>query len=358
MRPLLLALLLLATPALAQDPTTDLAAYRRLFSAQTLTETVGPGASAGAITGWTMQYRGVVPGAAFALAQLPGGRTPWQFTNGQADAATAGQMALERCNRNADGACRLLATDGVVPGQPPFRPDLTTTIGALRASPLHFRHGPARAQGVLVFGHGVSGQREDLRNTPAQGWVSAFNDAGFDIFRFDRHPNADDLPRSQALLVAAVPLLRAAGYRQVVLAGQSRGAWQSLGAAAQVPVEAVIAIAPARHGAWNASNSQSAALDDWRGLVAGLPAERTRVAVALILGDDFDADPAARLSRVADAARRRTAPTLGVQPAADNIRGHGGGASTAFTQAWSACLLAFATAAAPPTGVVTQPCVR
>ncbi len=354
MRPLLLALLLLGTPALAQDPTTDLAAYRRLFSAQTL----GPGANASAITGWTMQYRGTVPGSAFALANLPGGRTPWQYIGGQPDGATAGQMALERCNRNAAGACRILATDGTVPGQPPFRPDTTTTIGALRASPLHFRHGPARAQGVLVFGHGVSGQREDLRNSPAQGWVSAFNDAGFDIFRFDRHPNADDLPRSQAQLVAAVPLLRAAGYRQVILAGQSRGAWQSLGAAAQVPVEAVIAVAPARHGAWNASNSQSAALDDWRALVAALPADRTRVATVLILGDDFDADPANRLSRMADAARRRTAPTLAIQPAAEAIRGHGGGSGTAFTQAWSACLLAFATGPAPPTGVATEPCAR
>jgi hypothetical protein len=54
-------------------------------------------------------------------------------------------------------------------------------------------------------------------------------------------------------------------------------------------------------------------------------------------------------------AARRSAPTLVISPATGPAD-HGGGANSAFVRDWSACLLAFATAAQPPTGTLRQDC--
>ncbi|MBE9604453.1 hypothetical protein IAI18_06220 [Acetobacteraceae bacterium H6797] len=316
-----------------------------------------PGSSLG--IGWAMAYRGAMPHSAFAYAQLPDGRATWNFVAGRPDAATAEAEALARCNEAArrlpsQPSCRIAAIDGAPPGSAAPRPAMAV-LGPFRASPLHRQRGPAQAEGVVIYGHGThSGQ--NLSEAPAQGWLSAFNDAGWDVFRFDRGPSEDQLNRSVTRLIDGVKAARAAGYRRIILAGQSRGAWQSLVAAASVPVEGVIAISPAAHGQRGDPNNRLAgALDDWRRLLAALPDGGPRVVVTIFENDDYDPDMDRRLEMLGRRAAERTAPLAGFNPTAP-LSGHGGARDWRFTRDWSACLLAAMTGAEAPRGVSHTAC--
>ncbi|MBR0657437.1 alpha/beta hydrolase family protein [Plastoroseomonas arctica] len=335
-------------------------AFRTAFSAASLP----PGAGAGTVTGWALHYRGAVPHAAFVIAAAPNGRVlRWRFVSGRPSAEAARRDAGSLCEsqdraNTPDGTtCRILATDLAPEGQPAVMEARTETLGPFRASPFHWRHGPERAAGVLLWSHGYGGRDVDSRNSPAPGFVSLLNDAGWDVYRFDRSPLEDDLASSLPRLLREAPLLRGAGYRRVVLAGQSRGAWQSLLLAGAMPesVDAVVATAPAAHGAQG--TGQGAAVDDFRRALAGFPDARPRLAVALFDDDPFDPDVAARTALVEALAARRTGPTLLIRPGAA-IRGHGGASEVGFTQAYGACLLTFLMApeAAAPRGLRRAGC--
>ncbi|MDB5381449.1 MAG: hypothetical protein JWO26_1081 [Rhodospirillales bacterium] len=344
----------------APSPSDGFEAYRAAFSAATLPA----GAGARSVTGWSLHYRGALPHAAFVIAAAPNGRVVrWRFVSGRAspEAARRDAMTLcetqDRANAPEGTACRILASDLAPEGQAAVMATRTETLGAFRASPFHWRHGPERAAGVLLWSHGYGGREVDSRAAPAPGFVSALNDAGWDVFRFDRSPLEDDPAATLPRLLREVPRLRAAGYRRVALGGQSRGAWQSLLLAGAMPeaVDAVIAVAPAAHGAQSAG--QGAAVDDFRRALAGFPDARPRLAIALFDEDPFDPDVAARTSLVETIAARRTAPTLLLRPSG-NIRGHGGASEVGFTQAFSACLLTLLMApdAAAPRGLRRAPC--
>ncbi|MFC0408946.1 alpha/beta fold hydrolase [Roseomonas elaeocarpi] len=368
MRRRLLALLLAvlaALPAQAQDrdvgatPSAQ-AAYESLFSAATL----GP-ASRGpsAVLGWTQGYRGTVPNAAFAIAVAPNGGSIWRFVSGQPTPEAARDAALAGC-REAQGRslpgveCRILALNGAVDGHPVLQP-AEARVGPLRASPLHEYHGPHAAAGVIVYSHGYGGPAADNRGNPTPAWLSAFNDLGWDVFRFDRAPGGDDLFRAVAALKEAVPQLHAMGYRQVVLAGQSRGGWQSLLAGAELPAEAVsavIATAPAAHGTTDATHA--GAREDWERLLAELPRGRLRVAVGLFDRDPFDPDPDWRAERLAEIGQERGAPTLALRPSRGRIEGHGGAGNLAFTGLYTGCFLALVLSPQPPEGLRQDPCPR
>lgn len=357
-----LAAALAATPARAQDPNADFAAYRALFSVGSL----GGARGASTVAAFTLHYRAAMPHAAFALHVTPDGRSLWRFVSGQADGAAAARIAAESCSRDAARAlgegttCRVLARDGAVDGRagPAFRP-VEARIGPFRAAPLMFRHGPQRAEGVLVWSHGFGGAAADHRNRPAPGVLALLNDAGWDVLRFDRDPADDLLPTALSTLSRALPALREAGYRRIVLAGQSRGAWQSVMAASERPdlVHAVLAFAPAAHGEAARPNNLGAAMEDFSRLLAGLPAEGPRLAVAVFEQDPFDPDPAARAALVAQAAAARGAPTLALFPA-DQPRGHGGASDWRFTRAQGPCVLTLVTApaAAAPRGLRRTAC--
>ena len=71
---------------------------------------------------------------------------------------------------------------------------------------------------------------------------------GYDLYRFDREWIVDWAGDATAL-ADAVRKARELGYRRVVLAGQSAGAWVSLAALARgAPVDGVVSIAAAHHG--------------------------------------------------------------------------------------------------------------
>ncbi|MBR0649061.1 hypothetical protein GXW78_05260 [Roseomonas terrae] len=359
-----LALLLAgwSAKAHAQDPNTDFGAYRALFSVAAL----GPARGPAAVTGYTLHYRGATSHAAFGLAALPDGRSVWRFVTGQPDVAAAREAVQLACNRDAArllGAghgCRVIAADGTVEtlGRPAFR-TIEAAIGPFRAAPLMFRHGPQSAEGVVVWSHGYGGRASDHRQRSAPGVLALLNDAGWDVMRFDRDPAEDDLPVALAGLRRGLPLLREAGYRRIVLAGQSRGGWQSVMLAAEQPeaVHAVLAFAPAAHGEAARPNNLAAASEDFRRLLAGLPPAGPRLAVAVFADDPFDPDPAARAALVAEAATRRSAPTLALFPEPP-IRGHSGVNDWRFTRALGPCVLTLvqAPAGAAPRGVRRRPC--
>src|SRR5579862_3108456 len=124
------------------------------------------------------------------------------------------------------------------------------TAAAIGLDPAFHRNllGPARARGAVVWNHGRSLDSEDYL-APTPPYLRALRDGGWDVFRFDRLRDSDTLSASSRRLVAIVTELKHRGYRRIVLAGQSFGAFLALMAADEASaVDAVIATAPAAFG--------------------------------------------------------------------------------------------------------------
>lgn len=362
MRNILLAAALLLPAVTAQAQPLDHAGYQRLFSAASL-GLERPEESLR--VGFTQHYRGAVPHSAFAFAQDATGRTSWQFASGRATPEQAREDALRFCarsvaERTVQAECRVLAEDGRIAGQDAAAPVQEGQVGPFRRSALHWLHGPAAAKGVVIWGHGLASNRLDLRSVPVPGFVAALNDAGWDVLRHDRHPASDELNRSLAELLDGLAAVRAAGYRSIILAGQSRGGWQSLLAAARQPegVVAVVATAPARHSDWRQRNNNlGAALDDFRQLASGLDPAGPRILVALFDNDDFDPDVESRVNMLVSRGEGRPSPLVVLWPES-GARSHNGGSNWRFTRDYAACVLALVTApeAKAPRGLRRSGC--
>ncbi len=347
----LLLLLLLALPARA-------ASFEEVFTAARI-----PGGPAGGLgIAFTKDYRGTVPHAAIAFSRGEGARIAWAFVGGRPSPEQAERDALARCASQAatlPGAtpCRVLARDAAIPGGPAAAP-VEGGIGPFRFSPFHARHGAA-ARGAVVWGHGYAGPERDQRSTALPGFLSALNEAGLDILRFDRHPGDDSLATSLPRLVRGLGALREAGYGRIVLGGQSRGGWQALLAAAEHPelVAAVIATAPAAHGDAGRPNNHGAALEDWQRALAALAATPVRLAVAVFDDDPFDPDPEGRARAVARLAEGRQAPALALWPRRP-VAGHAAAGDWRFTRDQAACILTLvqAPAAGAPRGLRRESC--
>ncbi len=161
------------------------------------------------------------------------------------------------------------------------------------------------------------------------------------MLRFDRAPETDETDEAAAWLRGAVRRLRAEGYRRVVVGGQSRGAWNALQALEEPGLaDAVVAIAPAAHGA-TGSPAWAWALEDLRRVVAAARSPEARVAVANFAGDEFDPDPEQRAAIFRSLAQPRVGALL-LLDRPPEVSGHGGGADSRFTLRYGACLLDFA----------------
>ncbi len=147
--------------------------------------------------------------------------------------------------------------------------------------------GPQRATGVVVWNHGRSLDSEDYES-PTPPYLRVLRDSGWDVLRFDRLRDGDTLSRSAQRLVDIVARLKQRGYRQIVLAGQSFGAFLALMAADDsAAVDAVVATAPAAFGDFQGY------YDTWRLNAARLyplldHIRRARVMLFFFHGDDFD----------------------------------------------------------------------
>src|SRR5947209_4442205 len=87
--------------------------------------------------------------------------------------------------------------------------------------------GPQKAKGVVVWSHGRSINAEDSQS-PTPAYLEALRNDGWDVMRFDRLSRGDTLTDSTKRLIEHTAQLKRNGYKQVVLAGQSFGAFLSL----------------------------------------------------------------------------------------------------------------------------------
>ena len=278
---------------------------------------------------------------------------------GAADVEAAKATALQNCARCSGGApCALYAVDLdiVAPGRawsPPARPPASLGIGGTMAWEIvpdarYLWRGPAAARGAIVFGHGRGAPDQDNRGRQPQPWVRHFNNAGYDVFRFDRHPGTDDERRAAAWLRDGLAALRARGYRAIVVSGQSRGGWNALQALA-VPglADGVIAIAAAAHGSGDSMNL-SGQTDQLRRIAqeAGSPA--ARVAFVQFALDPFVADNEGRVAVMREVLARRVGAVL-VIDRPEGFTGHLAGSQWQFSDRFGPCLVAFVTEPAPRT---------
>ncbi|MDB5366623.1 MAG: hypothetical protein JWM77_2550 [Rhodospirillales bacterium] len=197
--------------------------------------------------------------------------------------------------------------------------------------------GPETAKGVVIYSHGRSLNTEDM-DSPPPAYLATLAQAGWDAYRFDRPTREDSLPASSADLARRVQQLRAKGYKHVVLAGQSFGAFLSLMAASQARgVDTVIATSPAAFGSFNDSYDtwQMNATELYKHLKA---LSRTRVLLAFFHRDDYD--PGGRGARAEEILTVRHLPHLVIDQPRE-LAGHVAAATDLFAQRYGQCLTRF-----------------
>ncbi len=197
--------------------------------------------------------------------------------------------------------------------------------------------GPDKAIGAAIWNHGRSINTEDS-NSPTPPYLRVLRDAGWDVFRFNRLRDGDTLTASTRRLVELVGQLKRRGYRRVVLAGQSFGAFLALMAAdSSADVDAVVATAPAAFGNFDEF------YDSWRLNATRLyplleRIKRTRVMLFYFHGDDFDPGGRGERSR-AILAGRQIGYSVIDQPAF--LAGHWASSTGLFLRRFGSCIRDF-----------------
>src|SRR6476661_10797563 len=198
--------------------------------------------------------------------------------------------------------------------------------------------GPGGAKGVAVWSHGRSLNAEDSQS-PTPTYLRALRDNGWDVMRFDRLSRGDTLSDSTRRLVDYAGDLKRQGYKQVLLAGQSFGAFLSLMAAdSSSDVDAVVATAPAAYGSFDDF------YDSWRLNATRLyplleRVKRARVMVFYFHGDDFDPGGRGERSR-AILSQRGVGYAVVDQPA--YLSGHWASSTGLFLRRYGNCIRDFA----------------
>jgi pimeloyl-ACP methyl ester carboxylesterase len=227
-----------------------------------------------------------------------------------------------------------LALPGLLAGGRAAAADL-----ALRADPAAPQRGPVRALGAVVWLHAYYREGTPPDPLPCLAPLAA---AGWDCWRQDRAATIDPLGPAAAALAAGTAGLRARGYRQVVLVGESRGGFVALSAlAAPGLADAAVLVAPAAHG--TRPERRDAALSDYRAALAAMaPDALRRAALVLFRDDPYDPAPGERAAAFRAAMDQRGIPALVIDRPAAPV-GHGGGWDPAFETRFGACLRAFVT---------------
>ncbi len=197
--------------------------------------------------------------------------------------------------------------------------------------------GPDAARGVVVYSHGRSLTGEDSES-PAPTYLRYLARDGWDVLRFNRPSAEDALPVSAQDLGRRVQALKAQGYRRVVLAGQSFGAFLSIMAAAETgSADAIIATAPAAFGNWRDSP------DTWLMNATELyrrlgDLRHTPILLGFFQGDAYD--PGGRGDMSSDLLARNGDPAV-VIDRPDGLVGHLSAAGDRFVRRYGRCLTAF-----------------
>ncbi|MBV8520597.1 MAG: hypothetical protein JOY71_00420 [Acetobacteraceae bacterium] len=280
-----------------------------------------------------------------AVAIAPGGAIGW--SGGTGTLGQARQAALASCGEKGALDCRIYAENLDVVWQnrapephPVPGPLIETWNYAFVPDERFFWRGPGLAAGLFVWSHGKSSQGHDLRGAQPPPYVRAFNNAGFDVVRFDRWPLADEPNRAAGWLRDALPKLRGLGWRVIVAGGQSRGAWTSL-QILNTPglADAIIAISPAAHGS-GGSLRLLGQTDDFRRMLEAAAPSHTRVAFVQFQGDLYMGSADARRDLLEQTLRSKVGALLIIdQP--PGFMGHEAGNGLLFAQRYGSQLLRF-----------------
>jgi len=294
---------------------------------------------------------------AFAIA--PSGTFAWRSDPDETE-ATVRQAALDACQVIAAGPCGLL-TEGLV-REPGSLPAPATPLAAgpgwtVEADPRFHWRGPNAAEGAILWTHGTGPPGNTYTGQQPPAWTRSFNLAGWDVLRFDRFPELLQgtfdgdarIARRRAAGDAAfraTTTVREAGYRRVVVAGFSAGAWILLHALEHPGLaDAAILVSAASHGP-RPGERRERQIAELEALGDAVRNPGLRLAIVQFEDDPFLEQPARRASIFRD----RFAPRLGGLLLIDRPAGflaHGAEDQPDFAPRFGPCLLAFTTAPAP-----------
>ena len=289
------------------------------------------------------------PHRAFVVS--PDGQASWWAGAGGADPASAIASALKRCLERTKQECKLhVVNNYTVTGHDwrelvPARSIGAVDIGRLRPQPYWSMRGPQLAAGLLVWSHGYMAGRNSTDSAP-QAWVGHFTRAGYDLYRFDREWIADWASDATAL-ADAVARAKAMGYRRIILAGQSAGAWVSLAALQRgAAADGVISVAAAHHGVVEKMRDPTRARSEWQHMLEGIK-RGPRLVVVNFADDAYDVG-----GRMDDARSifARTGIAADIIDAPEGFKGHNA-ADSSFASKLGAC-----SAACIETGKKQPPC--
>jgi len=205
-------------------------------------------------------------------------------------------------------------------------------------------HGPERANGVIIWNHGISGSTQSWM-APAPPAFRLLQARGWEVIMLKRHHGAEGdnaLYRTVQRTLEEAAALKKSGYRKVVLAGQSFGGYVTLEAVdTSSDIDAAIALAPGVR-----SSSAAGRLD---ASVTDRILQRARVGrVALVFPkDDALFNYLERGESAQAILSRRSLPYL-LLDETSGISGHGGGVTGRFALRYGLCLADFLAAANPP----------
>jgi pimeloyl-ACP methyl ester carboxylesterase len=253
-----------------------------------------------------------------------------------ADPAGAIERGLKSCQDSSKSTCTLYAVNNIVlngrdwkTAAPPRLPE----IGRLRPQPHWENKGPQAAAGLIVWSHGYMLGVDATVSAP-QGQVAYFTTAGYDLYRFDRQ-YIRDWPGDATALVDAVRQAKSMGYRRVILAGQSAGAWVSMAATMRgAPVDGVILVSAAHHGEVKDMRDVSLARSEWQTVVKGIK-PGPRLVVVNFVDDSYDVGGRMDDAKAAFAASGVDAIVVSNPP---GFKGHGAGGGNAFPRKFGACI--------------------
>ncbi len=265
------------------------------------------------------------------------------------DPAGAVERGLKSCEERSKSKCTLYAVNNVVlkgrdwkAAAPPLLPE----IGRLRPEPYWDNRGPQGAAGLIVWSHGYMEGKDATASSP-QAQVANFTMNGYDLYRFDRQW-IRDWPGDATALVEAVRKAKAMGYRRVILAGQSAGAWVSMAAAMRgAPADGVISVSAAHHGEVQKMTDVSRARSDWQQVVRGIK-PGPRLVVVNFANDTYDVGGRMDDARAAFSAAGVDAVVISNS---EGFSGHGAAGDGKFGRKFGACIYGFI-----ETGTRSPPC--
>jgi hypothetical protein len=204
--------------------------------------------------------------------------------------------------------------------------------------------GPATALGVVIWNHGVSGNREQSHVPPA--YVGTLMRAGWDVRRIARDAlNESNWSTAGQLHVARtlqeVEKAKTEGYKRVVLAGQSYGGAITLEASRRAEVWGIVPSAP---GTGISLTHVGTFTDQNQGsnqLYAALGDTRAARAIGILpFQDEFALSSPERGRRAREIANSRGLAYLALDDDSGLVS-HGGSSSALMNFAYGACVVRF-----------------